>query len=287
MTCHCSTSKWLLLIQKIQTLITRKKEEEAGVTKSLAELEKDRKTNLGEIEETFERTKGVAEEQQSKLQQDLKESEQAQDAFNESIEDAVENAENLGTNIDAAGEAVDAQIGKVADLASQYRIAADEAARMADEVRDANTRASGSGAGTGRSGASSSTRASGGPVSGGSAYTVNELGKEAFLSASGALSMINAPAWGTWRAPSSGTVIPAHLTSQLDVPSGGVNINKTSNASAASGGGMSMSRMVSAIAGALGGDTVTNNVTIQSANTTQAASDVMVQLAKLKRLRYN
>jgi hypothetical protein len=50
---------------------------------------------------------------------------------------------------------------------------------------------------------------------------------------------------------------------------------------------MSMAKVVNAITGALGGDTVTNNVTIQSANPRGTASDVMVQLAKLKRLRYN
>lgn len=72
--------------------------------------------------------------------------------------------------------------------------------------------------------------AAGGPVSGGSTYTVNELGKEAFLSASGRLSMINAPSWGSWRAPSAGIVIPAHLTSQLSIPSGGVNLNRGAGA---------------------------------------------------------
>lgn len=69
-------------------------------------------------------------------------------------------------------------------------------------------------------------KAGGGPVSGGSSYTVNEFGKEAFLSAAGRLSMINTPSWGTWRAPSSGTVIPAHLTRLLSIPSGGINLNQ-------------------------------------------------------------
>ena len=129
----------------------------------------------------------------------------------------------------------------------------------------------------------------GGPVSGGSAYTVNELGKEAFLSASGKLSMINAPAWGEWTAPSSGTIIPAHLTRQLNVPTGGVQLNKKASSKGLNlGGGGGTEKMLKGLVSALsGGDNVTNNVTIQSTNTTQAASDVMVQLAKLKRLRYN
>jgi hypothetical protein len=117
-------------------------------------------------------------------------------------------------------------------------------------------------------------------VIGGGKYTVNELGKEAFLSASGKLSMINASAWGTWKAPSSGTVIPAHLTKQLDIPSGGININQTAELRGSRVSG-SLQPIIT------NGDSVTNNVTIQSANTRQTASDVMVQLAKLKRVRYS
>jgi hypothetical protein len=51
--------------------------------------------------------------------------------------------------------------------------------------------------------------------------------------------MINSPAWGQWTAPSSGTVIPAHLTKQLDIPSSGINlknIRKPSAPSRVSGG---------------------------------------------------
>lgn len=127
----------------------------------------------------------------------------------------------------------------------------------------------------------------GGPVSGGESRTVNELGKEAFLSASGKLSMINAPAWGEWKAPSSGTIIPAHLTQQLSVPTGGVQLNKKASAKGLDlSGGDSTGKMLKGLMSSLsGGDNVTNNVTIQSANTTQAASDILVQLAKIKRLR--
>jgi hypothetical protein len=41
------------------------------------------------------------------------------------------------------------------------------------------------------------------------------LGQEAFLSASGALSLLNRPANSLWTAPSRGTVIPANVTSRL------------------------------------------------------------------------
>ena len=129
-------------------------------------------------------------------------------------------------------------------------------------------------------------RWAGGPVTGGTSYTVNEKGKEAFLSAAGKLSMINAPAWGQWKAPTSGTVIPANLTKELNVPTGGINLNGNvgSNASRAGAGGMSS--MVRAIQSSMGGDTISNNVTIQAINPTQAASDMMVNMNRVRRRRY-
>lgn len=74
-----------------------------------------------------------------------------------------------------------------------------------------------------------SNRWSGGPVSAGQTYQVNELGKEAFLSSSGHLSMINRPKNALWRPTTSGTVIPAHIAAGLDIPSGGI---KTSSRTA-------------------------------------------------------
>jgi|GEM_PF-5486301 len=64
-------------------------------------------------------------------------------------------------------------------------------------------------------------RFTGGPVDAGQTYRVNDgpsglsLGQEAFLSASGALSLINRPLNSLWTAPSRGTVIPASITSRL------------------------------------------------------------------------
>jgi tape measure domain-containing protein len=57
-------------------------------------------------------------------------------------------------------------------------------------------------------------RWTGGPVDAGAEYRVNELGQEAFLSA-GRLSLIDKPQNAIWRAPSSGVVIPAGVTSRL------------------------------------------------------------------------
>ena len=64
-------------------------------------------------------------------------------------------------------------------------------------------------------------RFTGGPVDAGQTYRINDgpsglsLGQESFLSASGALSLINRPMNSLWTAPSKGTVIPANVPSRL------------------------------------------------------------------------
>ena len=91
--------------------------------------------------------------------------------------------------------------------------------------------------------------------------------------------MINAPAWGEWRAPSSGTIIPAHLTKQLNIPTGGINLNK------APGKGANVSKAVKTIQTAAG-DTFNQNVTVQAANPVQAANNIMVEMTRLKRRKF-
>ena len=134
-------------------------------------------------------------------------------------------------------------------------------------------------------------RFAGGPVDAGSNYTVNELGKEAFLTNSGKLSMINAPSFGTFRPTTDGTVIPAHIAADLSLPKfGSVDINRkpagaataTQNAKAPSGMN-ALERVARALLGGKGGDKVTNNVTIQSEAPVSAASDMLVSLARLRR----
>lgn len=126
----------------------------------------------------------------------------------------------------------------------------------------------------------SGNRASGGPVTGGKTYTVNELGMEGFMSSSGKLSQINAPSWGTWKAPSSGTVIPAHIWQSL----------KASQASAVAmpktvSPGNSVANAISTISNS-SGDSYNNSVTIQAANPVQAANNIMVEMTRLKRRRF-
>ncbi|MFZ9326845.1 MAG: tape measure protein [Polynucleobacter sp.] len=64
----------------------------------------------------------------------------------------------------------------------------------------------------------------GGPTQAGVTYRVNELGQEGFLNSAGKLTMINKPKNALWRAPSAGTVIPAHIMSSFNIPSGGVKV---------------------------------------------------------------
>lgn len=202
------------------------------------------------------------------------------------IKDVTAAVTQTNAEVQAGSRDLNTQISIVQNLKSAYSDAADEAERMskalADAARQRAARPGGTTQGTGTVG----TRASGGPVSGGSKYTVNELGKEAFLSASGKLSMINAPSWGAWRAPSDGTVIPAHLTKQLDMPTGGINLNSGArlNAARAGASGGGYKALINALGG-MSGDRINNSVTIQSANPTQTAGDMLVRLNRARRRR--
>ena len=82
------------------------------------------------------------------------------------------------------------------------------------------------------------SRWTGGPAVAGQTYQVNELGQEGFLSASGRLSAINKPKNGLWKAPSTGTVIPAHIWSGLEVPTGGISTGMSPSATASGNNGL-------------------------------------------------
>jgi tape measure domain-containing protein len=270
--------------EQIQALMAKKAETRITQEKEIKDLSESQKVEMTQIEEKMKTQEKQIERIKEKRDQEL-----------EKIKETVKSAEKINkANMDT-NRTVDAQIGLVNSLANRYAIASSNVDNLAARLRDAakaqrdlNTANSSYQAPAGSRSNLSGARFSGGPVSGGSSYQVNELGKEAFLSASGALSMIKAPAFGTWTAPGSGTVIPAHLTKQLNVPTGGVQVNRGAASKAAGAGGSGgIARMISALAGSMGGDTVSNNVTIQTQNPRQTASDVMVQLAKLKRLRYN
>ena len=253
--------------------ISKKAEEQeakliAKQKKEMSDLNGKMARNIGELNRLLsvsEKRLDGMERGYTSIDEEIKRAESGQATFNVTLQYAETYSGNLKGANDALGTSYDNLSNSITTAAGSYK-------KLAASIREVNSA---------KAGATSASpeRAEGGPVTGGAKYTVNEMGKEAFLSASGKLSMINAPAWGEWRAPSSGTVIPAHLTSQLDIPTGGVNLN-----SAAMNRGMGPGRTISNIRQ---GDNINNTVTIQTTKPRQAASDVMVQLAKLKRVRYS
>lgn len=217
------------------------------------------------LEESGNRVRNM-EQGYTAIEQEIGRASYAQEQYNIQLNFAEKTTPQLSSANQSLGNSYNSLSGNIDSTTQSYK-------RLAAAIREANRARAGA-----KSEGSSTPRAEGGPVAGGQTYTVNELGKEAFLSASGRLSMINAPAWGEWRAPSSGTVIPAHFASQLDVPSGGINLN-----SAAMNRGMGAVRTISNVRN---GDNISNTVTIQTDKPRQAAADVMVQLAKLKSVKY-
>ena len=140
-------------------------------------------------------------------------------ALSKTASDAGSNAEQLG---DRVGEAKENAEGLQSTGIDQVvNRAAGAAKTFADNMRNAATSAQqllqylSSAAGL------SPARFTGGPVEAGRQYRINDgpggrsLGREAFLSAAGRLSLINAPANSLWTAPTSGMVIPAAMTRQL------------------------------------------------------------------------
>ena len=267
--------------EQLEKLAAERKIVEKQKAEELKQLEAEREDTLKAMEQTHKEVVKDLEAQLEREKQKVK-----------ALQDSKKELDNIKTNTKAYNGDLEKGVGELRNQSSQLstmkgqwetlkRQAAEYNRLLSEANRKKQNLESDGGGGGG-----TPARASGGPVTGGATYQVNELGKEAFLSAAGKLSMINAPAYGKWKAPSSGTVIPAHLTKQLSVPTGGVNLNNAagSNASRASSAGMSS--MVRAIQNTMGGDTISNNVTIQAINPTQAASDMMVNMNRVRRRRY-
>lgn len=261
--------------EKMAEIAAQRKEVELKKQQELKQLEIDREAELKKQEEAHEQIIGKLEKEQEKLEAQKK----ALDEKKRKIQEMDKGVQAYNGNLDKGIAKLQTQIKETQRLKKEWqdlaRIAKQAKLDAASAKADNNSSSSGG-----------ANRWAGGPVTGGTSYTVNEKGKEAFLSAAGKLSMINAPAWGQWKAPTSGTVIPANLTKELNVPTGGINLNGNvgSNASRAGAGGMSS--MVRAIQSSMGGDTISNNVTIQAINPTQAASDMMVNMNRVRRRRY-
>ena len=274
--------------EQMEKLSAKRKQVEKEKTQAIANIEKQRAAELKKMEDRHKKIIGSyniqlkeQDKKITKLQEEKKQVGLVADntkAYNGDLQQGVTELGNQVTKMDTLKGEWDEAIKKV----ELYN-------KKLSETPKPKSPSGGGGGGSsnGSGGGPDGARASGGPVAGGSSYQVNELGKEAFLSAAGKLSMINAPAFGTWTAPSSGTVIPAHLTKQLSIPTGGVNLNGAAGANASRAGAGGMSSMVRAISGAMGGgDTFNQNVTVQAANPVQAANNMMVEMTRLKRRRF-
>lgn len=270
--------------EELAKVAVKRKKAEKEKAEELLALEQKRKLEAGALDERFKKTENSIKEQVD----GLKSVNASLDQQKAEIDSIVDNTQVYTGTVQEGIGLIAAQADKTAALKGQWDSAANSLRIYTQQLASANAeraRAAAQPISTtgGNATGGLANRFAGGPVSGGSKYTVNELGQESFLSSSGKLSMIKAPAFGSWKAPSSGSVIPAHLTNQLSIPSSGIQVNTTTKVSSRP------RNEIAALAAALSGSNgqVTNNVTIQSANTRQQASDTLVQLAKLKRLRYN
>ena len=263
--------------EKVAKLRKEQAEKEKKIQEEMKTVDEDRKYTMDQLKESHESILQELKDQKTQQEQNLQDAKNLRDEEVKKIDEATGKVKELNTTVDLGTKSVADQIEVVKGLTQQWWNVEEAARKAAAQIREANRQRS----------SDKEERATGGPVSGGTTYTVNEFGKEAFLSASGKLSMINAPAWGDWRAPANGTVIPAHLTKQLDIPKGGVNLNSAAKASAsrAGAGGSNMAGMVRALSASMRGDNISNNVTVQSVNPNKTASDMLVAMTKVRRRR--
>lgn len=244
----------------------------AGIKKENARVEKDDIESLKDAKETA----------QEQVMSHIEEEKEARDELTEEAEAAIAKLVQAHEKERQKVEDVEWEMSKQIGTQRSIGVAVDNVTngaldRQLQKVREIKREM----ANMGTPDSTDGVRFAGGPVSGGSTYTVNELGTEGFLSASGKMSEIKAPAFGSWKAPSSGSVIPAHIWKGIKAGQN-TEISMPRNISP----GNAVARAISTINNSTG-DHVQNSVTIQAINPTQAASDMMVQLAKLKRLRYN
>jgi len=136
-------------------------------------------------------------------------------------------------------------------------------------------------------------------VQGGQTYQVNEVGREMFMSRGGGLSEIRAPRFGNWTAPSSGTVIPAHIAEQIR--EGKQNAATKVALAAAGGPGVTQVKVQQASSDSDGlqrslvrelqklndggQGPVNNQITIQSAKPVNDASRMLAEMSRLRTLR--
>jgi TP901 family phage tail tape measure protein len=190
---------------------------------SLAGIERERMTNLGMIfgleRQTQQAQQGTAANQQRAAA--------ASKGWEESLGGALAAVDKAATGVDrlkqvfvgtiqAGNGPVEQIFAAASGLPEPLRNATDATKQLGDGFAEANAQALVLLQTVSKLAAAPSARWAGGGVDPGGRYQVNELGVESFLSRSGALSLIHAPAYGSWSPPSAGMVLPAGLTARLD-----------------------------------------------------------------------
>ena len=204
------------------------------------------------------------------------------EAVSRAYEQSVDSVRNLSKEMAATGVSVDAFLKSMLG-------AKDASAGIAKDIRETSAILSGSKVG------GSPARATGGPVSAGQQYFVNDGGgREAFLSRTGKFSMLPAGRNLNWTAPSSGSIIPANYIDQYRKNSlisdlignnkGDIAVSSTkgNNASASVDSGNLAQRVASAMSSSGTTQRITNNVTIQSQEPVTDASRIMTNVARMR-----
>jgi len=245
--------------QGVKDLKRARDEQIKSVMKGLEEEKKKRK-------DVIEDAKSQIEALESSYDQQLKKVKEIEDA----TYDKTSAEREFGNEVDDVTDgALERQLTKVRQIKRELESAQKAAAASAQKAASASAGSSNG----------PEARFAGGSVSGGTTYTVNELGTEGFMSASGRMTEIKVPAWGQWRAPSSGTVIPAHIWKGIKAgEQAQVNMPRNLNP------GNAISRSISTINNRQG-DNIQNTVTIQASNPVQAANNMMVEMTRLRRRR--
>jgi tape measure domain-containing protein len=207
--------------EKIEELQLQKKQEIKEIDDKILAVEKEKEVQAKQYNQRVEELKSQLDAVKKSTDDQIKSLQDQVLEFRNSIDSSKELSAAMGDGANAASQGATNQ----GNWTTRIREATLEARELERALRAAASVTVNTGG---------ANQFAGGPVAGGKTYTVNELGKEAFLSASGRLSMINSPAWGQWTAPSSGTIIPAHLTKQLDIPSSGINLKNIPSPSATS-----------------------------------------------------
>ena len=248
----------------------QEKEEMAEAERKLAE---DKKKALDEVKQKQEAIK----EEQKEVNRAFEASKKVISVKGKSLGDILTLVKQQVTSVNQAKTAYDRTTGAVSKLKSELQKANQQAKQLQTNMQQRMQSLQKTTVTPG------GNRFAGGPVTGGKTFTVNELGREGFMDRSGRMKEIKAPAWGQWKAPSTGTVIPAHIWSQIKAG------NQSSAPTAIPTRGTQNAGLMAAIRSLNTGgsrDTVTNNVTIQSNNPRRDMVDALVTARRLKRVRH-